>query len=190
MESVKRQLAHLSPEQRRSWLAARVTAKSDGKLVRLRLSGPGDVKPILDAAIGHLTGLASADTVNKEARRAELEERRAEHQVRMDRLRRDRFRRDFCGDCSAAESKVLAASEVPINFSAFGTAITGTPAWRQHPAWYQISSHDRVINPSAQRVMARRMDPSGRRTITLRSSHGSLVSHSRQVAAFIERAAR
>jgi pimeloyl-ACP methyl ester carboxylesterase len=105
-------------------------------------------------------------------------------------LRRDRFRRDFCGDCSAPESRVLAASEVPINGSSFGATITGTPAWRQFPAWFQVSSHDRIINPAAQRVMARRMDPSGRRTISLRSSHGSLVSHAKQVAAFIERAAR
>jgi pimeloyl-ACP methyl ester carboxylesterase len=105
-------------------------------------------------------------------------------------LRRDRFRHDYCQDCGRAETRVLAASEVPISGSAFAAAITGTPAWRQFPAWFAISSHDRIINPAAQRVMARRMDPSGRRTTTLRSSHGSPVSHAKQVTAFIERAAR
>lgn len=104
-------------------------------------------------------------------------------------LARDRFRQDFCQDCNPTEAGVLAATEVPINFSAFGTPVTGTPAWREFPAWYQISTRDRIINPAAQEVMAERMDPSGTHTIRLKSSHASLISHAEQVARFIERAA-
>jgi pimeloyl-ACP methyl ester carboxylesterase len=105
-------------------------------------------------------------------------------------LRRDRFRHDFCQDCSPALARRLAAEEMPINASAFGAQLAGAPAWRQFPAWYQISTRDRIINPAAQAVMARRMDPSGRHTIRLRSSHGSPVSHAASVTAFIEKAAR
>ena len=104
-------------------------------------------------------------------------------------IARDRFAEDFCQDCSAVRKRLLAATEAPINASAFGSPVTGTPAWRQFPAWYQVSSEDRIINPEAQRIMAQRMDPGGEHTITLRSSHASLISHAQQVAAFIERAA-
>jgi pimeloyl-ACP methyl ester carboxylesterase len=104
-------------------------------------------------------------------------------------IRRDKFGEDFCQDCSNTQQDLLTATEAPTNASAFGTPITGTPAWKQFTAWYQISSQDRIINPDAQRIMARRMDPNGAHTITLRSSHASLVSHAEQVADFIERAA-
>jgi pimeloyl-ACP methyl ester carboxylesterase len=103
-------------------------------------------------------------------------------------LARDKFRYDFCQDCAASEAALLAATEMPINGSAFTIPISGVPAWRQVPAWYQISTRDRLINPAAQTVMAKRMDPSGTRTLRLSSSHASLISHARQVTRFIERA--
>jgi len=105
-------------------------------------------------------------------------------------IARDRFAEDFCQDCSAQDARLLTATEAPTNASAFGTPITGPPAWRQFPAFYEVSSHDRLINPEAQRIMARRMDPTGEHTITLASSHAAPVSHADQVAEFIERAAR
>jgi pimeloyl-ACP methyl ester carboxylesterase len=103
---------------------------------------------------------------------------------------RDRLEPDGCQDCGATEARLLAATETPTNASEFSTPITGVPAWKQFPSWYQISSEDRIINPDAERIMARRVDPTGARTIELRSSHLSLVSHAGKVAAFIERAAR
>jgi pimeloyl-ACP methyl ester carboxylesterase len=104
-------------------------------------------------------------------------------------IARDRFRADFCQDCPPRLGQLLAASEVPANASSFGIPLSGTPAWRQFPAWYQISSKDRIINPAAQQVMAHRLDPSGAQTITIKSGHASLITHSQQVARFIERAA-
>jgi pimeloyl-ACP methyl ester carboxylesterase len=105
-------------------------------------------------------------------------------------IARDRFPADFCQDCSPERAAVLAAEEVPTNGSAFGTPITGTPAWRQFPAWYQISGNDHLINPQAQRVMAQRMDPTGRHTITLGTGHAAMLTHVEAVTGFIERAAR
>jgi pimeloyl-ACP methyl ester carboxylesterase len=104
-------------------------------------------------------------------------------------IRRDKFGGDFCQDCRDTERELLTATETPTNASAFGTPLAGTPAWKQFTTWYQISTQDRIINPDAQRIMARRVDPTGVHTITLRSSHASLVSHAEQVAEFIERAA-
>jgi pimeloyl-ACP methyl ester carboxylesterase len=102
---------------------------------------------------------------------------------------RAKFGADFCADCDAVTRDLLAIEEVPTNASAFDVPISGTPAWRTLPAWYQISTNDRIINPDAQRAMAARLDPTGAHTISLASSHASLLSHAEQVALFIERAA-
>jgi pimeloyl-ACP methyl ester carboxylesterase len=105
-------------------------------------------------------------------------------------LARNRFAHDFCQDCRAGEAALLAATEVPINASAFSAPVRGVPAWRRVPAWYQISTRDRLINPAAQQIMARRMDPTGAHTIRLPAGHASLISHAEDVARFIERASR
>lgn len=104
-------------------------------------------------------------------------------------LDRTRFASDFCQDCSPGVGAVLASAEIPLNASAVSTPITGTPAWRQLPAWYQISTDDHIINPAAQQVMARRMDPSGQHTITLGTGHAAMLTRVEAVTAFIERAA-
>jgi hypothetical protein len=61
------------------------------------------------------------------------------------------------------------------------------PAWKTRPAWYQISSEDRMIHPDSQRAMASRMNP--RKVIELASSHASLASHATAVTDLIEEAA-
>ena len=101
-----------------------------------------------------------------------------------------KFRADFCQDCSAAEARLLLATEMPINASAFGTPIAGIPAWKQITSWYLVSTRDRIVNPAAQRAMAKRMDPTGVRTLTVKAGHASLITHPAKVAAFIERAAK
>ena len=105
-------------------------------------------------------------------------------------IRRDKFAQDFCQDCSTTEARLLTAAETPTNASDSGTPITGTPAWKQFRSWYQISSQDHIINPAAQKIMAKRVDPTGAHTIMLKSSHASPLSHPKQIAAFIGRAAR
>jgi pimeloyl-ACP methyl ester carboxylesterase len=104
-------------------------------------------------------------------------------------LARDKVRQDFCQDCTAAEAALLASTETPLNLSDFFTPVIGPPAWKNLPSWYQISGRDNTINPLLEKKMALRVDPSGSHTITLDSSHASMVSHARQVANFIERAA-
>lgn len=58
--------------------------------------------------------------------------------------------------------------------------------WKKLPCWYQVSMNDRMIPPQAEQFMAQRINA---RTISLPSSHASLVAHPKEVANFILEAA-
>ncbi|SON55270.1 hypothetical protein HDIA_1729 [Hartmannibacter diazotrophicus] len=58
--------------------------------------------------------------------------------------------------------------------------------WRSRPIWYAASTEDRTINPDFERFMAKRM---GARTIELKSSHLSLISHPDEITRLILEAA-
>ena len=97
------------------------------------------------------------------------------------RLSEAAFLRDFAGDLSAAKAKALYALQQPFH-RALLTGKTDQAAWQSKPSYYAVSTEDRTINPELQRFMAKRM---GARTIELRSSHLSLISHPAEVAALI-----
>ena len=59
-------------------------------------------------------------------------------------------------------------------------------AWRSKPCFYQVSTQDRTINPDLERFMAKRMKA---QTIELEASHLGIVSHPREVANLILKAA-
>lgn len=59
-------------------------------------------------------------------------------------------------------------------------------AWRTKPTWYQVSRQDRTIDPDLERFLAHRM---GANTIELDTSHLSLITEPRSVAALILAAA-
>jgi pimeloyl-ACP methyl ester carboxylesterase len=59
--------------------------------------------------------------------------------------------------------------------------------YKQLPTWYQISENDRIIPPDAEREFAERM---GATTISLDSSHASLVSQPNKIADLILDAAK
>jgi pimeloyl-ACP methyl ester carboxylesterase len=63
---------------------------------------------------------------------------------------------------------------------------TTQAAWRTKPSFYAVSTEDRTINPDLQRFMAKRM---GARTIEVKSSHVSLISHPDVIAKLILEAA-
>ena len=67
------------------------------------------------------------------------------------------------------------------NQSIFGEK-SGTPAWKQLPAWFQISESDHLIPPDTERLFAKRMNAT---TVSVNSSHASLVSHPDQIAELI-----
>lgn len=89
------------------------------------------------------------------------------------RLTEEAFLRDFGGDIPRAKARVLYAVQEPFH-KALLTGKTTVAAWRSKPSSYAVSTDDRTIHPDLQRFMAKRMDA---RTIELRSSHLSMISH-------------
>jgi pimeloyl-ACP methyl ester carboxylesterase len=66
------------------------------------------------------------------------------------------------------------------------TGRTTHAAWRSKPSFYAVSTEDRTIDPDLERFMAKRM---GAKTIEVKASHLSLISHPREIADLILEAA-
>ena len=101
------------------------------------------------------------------------------------RLSEAAFLRDFAGDLPEAKAKVLYAVQEPFQ-KALLTGKTTQAAWRSKPSFYAISTEDRTINPDLQRFMAKRM---GAKTIEVKASHLSLISHPDEITQLILEAA-
>ena len=97
-----------------------------------------------------------------------------------------KFPTDFADDLPLAEARFMAISQVPINASIFGTAITA-PAWKTKPSYGIVATQDRMINPKLERSMYKR---AGAKVTEIKGSHVIFISQPRAVAAVIERAAR
>ncbi len=101
------------------------------------------------------------------------------------RLTEEAFLRDFAGDIPEAKAKVLYAVQEPFQ-KALLTGKTTQAAWRSKPSFYAVSTEDRTINPDLERFMAKRM---GAKTIEVKSSHLSLISHPEEITNLILEAA-
>src|SRR6202007_124858 len=101
------------------------------------------------------------------------------------RLSEEAFLRDFAGDLPAAKAKVLYAVQDPFQ-KALLAGKTTQAAWRSKPSVYAVSTADRTINPGPARVMAKRM---GAKTIEVKASHLSMISHPQVIARLILEAA-
>jgi pimeloyl-ACP methyl ester carboxylesterase len=97
------------------------------------------------------------------------------------RLSEEAFLHDFAGDVPRARARALFAVQQPFN-RALLTAKTANAAWRSKPSFYAVSTEDRTINPDLERFMAKRM---GARTIEVKASHLSLISHPDVIADLI-----
>jgi pimeloyl-ACP methyl ester carboxylesterase len=98
----------------------------------------------------------------------------------------EQFRENFCADLDETEALVMALTQKPIAGRCFEDK-SGPPAWKSKPSWYQVSASDRMIPPSTQAWMAKRL--ATKNTITLEASHASLASHPAEITALIEEAA-
>jgi pimeloyl-ACP methyl ester carboxylesterase len=96
-------------------------------------------------------------------------------------LNPEMFPQAFAQDVNATEAKTLAVVQKPAHQSLF-TEPSGPPAWKQLPTWFEVSEGDHIIPPDAQRMFAQRMNAT---TISLNSSHASLVSHPDEIAQLI-----
>ena len=101
------------------------------------------------------------------------------------RLSESAFLHDFAGDLPEAKAKVLYAVQEPFH-KALLTGKTTQAAWRSKPSFYAVSTEDRTINPDLERFMAKRM---GAKTIELKSSHVSMISHPDEITRLILEAA-
>lgn len=101
------------------------------------------------------------------------------------RLTEAAFLRDFAGDLPEAKAKVLYAVQEPFNKTLL-TGRTTRAAWRSKPSFYAVSSEDRTIDPGLERFMAKRI---GAKTIEVKSSHLSLISHPDEISRLILEAA-
>lgn len=97
------------------------------------------------------------------------------------RLNEAAFLRDFAGDLPEAKAKVLYAVQQPFQ-KALLAGKTTHAAWRSKPSFYAVSAEDRTINPDLERFMAKRMNA---RTIEVKASHLSMISHSDTIAQLI-----
>jgi pimeloyl-ACP methyl ester carboxylesterase len=98
----------------------------------------------------------------------------------------DMFPQAFAQDVNRFEAEIMAIVQKPAHESLLAEP-SGPPAWRQLPTWYQVSENDRIIPPDAQRQFAEQMNAT---TISIDSSHASLVSHPAEIAQLILDAAR
>jgi pimeloyl-ACP methyl ester carboxylesterase len=87
----------------------------------------------------------------------------------------------FAQDVNSTEADIMAIVQKPFSTSIFAEK-SGTPAWKQLPTWYQVSENDHMIPPDVERMFAKQMNAT---TISLPSSHASLVSHPDQIAQLI-----
>ena len=101
------------------------------------------------------------------------------------RLSEQAFLRDFAGDLPEAKAKVLYAVQEPFQ-KALLAGKTTHAAWRSKPSFYAVSTEDRTINPDLERFMAKRM---GAKTIEVKASHLSLISHPDEITRLILEAA-
>jgi pimeloyl-ACP methyl ester carboxylesterase len=84
-------------------------------------------------------------------------------------------------DVPVAEAQVLAVTQGRLAAKAFGQTVAEA-AWKTKPSWYIVTAEDRVVSPELQAAFAARMKA---RTTVIHSSHMSLLSHPRDVAAVI-----
>jgi pimeloyl-ACP methyl ester carboxylesterase len=102
-------------------------------------------------------------------------------------IQQDKFRAQFAADVSAADAAVMAATQRPVAESTLNER-SGDPAWKVLPSWFVYGDHDLNIPLKSLAFMAERAN--SKETVTVKgASHVVMISHPKEVAALIERAA-
>jgi pimeloyl-ACP methyl ester carboxylesterase len=96
------------------------------------------------------------------------------------------FRHDVASDLPEGPAHFAAISQVPIAGDSFGATVK-VAAWSNKPSFAVIATQDRMINPELERFMAKRANSEA---IELSGSHVIFLSHPKEVASLIEKAAR
>ncbi|MEQ1954041.1 alpha/beta hydrolase [Mesorhizobium sp. CN2-181] len=97
----------------------------------------------------------------------------------------EKFPTAFAADVDGAKTRFMADAQVPWGLGAVQAKITA-PAWKDKPTYFMVTTRDHMVPPSQQRAMAKR---AGAKVAEIDSSHAVMLSHPRDVAAFIASAA-
>lgn len=100
-------------------------------------------------------------------------------------LSEDAFLKYFANGVDPVKAKALYAVQWPTTASIFGNRTTQA-AWHDKPSFYAVSKQDGTIDPDFERFLAKRMNAT---TIEINAGHLSLVSHPKEVADLILKAA-
>ena len=98
----------------------------------------------------------------------------------------DAIARDFAQDVSAEEANLIHATQGAVRGANFEQPVT-VAAWTSKPSWYIVAAQDRMIDPGAQRALAKKIRAT---TLELQTSHVPMVSDPESVAKVIVEAAR
>ena len=98
----------------------------------------------------------------------------------------EKFKVAFAGDTSDADAAFMRDSQVPINMSVFGTAVTNA-AWRSKPSWAVIGTEDNAFGAGMVHSMAKRM---GAKITEVKASHALFMTQPKAIADVIDEAAR
>jgi pimeloyl-ACP methyl ester carboxylesterase len=98
----------------------------------------------------------------------------------------DAIARDFAQDVGAEEANLIHATQGAVRGANFEQPVT-VAAWTSKPSWYIVAANDRMIDPGAQRALAKKI---GATTTELPTSHVPMVSSPEAVAKVIVEAAR
>lgn len=96
------------------------------------------------------------------------------------------FHQVMAADMPTAKAQFLSSVQQPIAAACFAGKV-GHAAWRDKPSWYLQTTDDHALLPQVQRAIVQQI---GARTLSIRSSHLSLISQPDAVVQFIDRAAR
>ena len=98
----------------------------------------------------------------------------------------DAIARDFAQDVSAEEANLIHATQGAVRGANFEQPVT-VAAWTSKPSWYIVAAQDRMIDPGAQRALAKKIRAT---TVELQTSHVPMASDPESVAKVIVEAAR
>lgn len=101
-------------------------------------------------------------------------------------VKSESFHQDVAADLPERAVHFASISQVPINAASFGSAAK-VAAWSTKPSYAVVATEDRMINPELERFMSHRAKSE---TIEIKASHAVFLSHPKDVAALIEKAAQ
>ena len=101
-------------------------------------------------------------------------------------IKPETFAADFAGGVPKAVAHFMAISQMPITAASFDAKVT-VAAWAQKPSYATVGLQDREIDPQLLRFMATRAKSE---MVELAGSHALFLTHAKEVAALIEKAAK